>query len=241
MRLTIPGLVTTILLIFNFAAFAQARRDTVRDNVNYRLGYSSFQAVEKLTGNYHYLGLQANQLLRQLLGSAGGGDNPFTLTYAFNSATTGKGMSFGLGLSTRNIKDHDAATNLTRNTKSSNLAFRVGYDVKKSIGKRWIAGYAFDALRDGDKSETTTSFGGGGGNTVTTTKTNGFGVGFRLSLLFNVNERIYLGTESGLTFMAKKTTSKTTNQSLPNSAENELKDNTFALGVPSTLFLVVRF
>jgi hypothetical protein len=238
MRLSIQRSVVAILLSFSVVAYAQ---DTVRENTNFRWQSQSTNSDEKETGKYYYFGLQANQLLRQLLGSAGGGDNPFTLTYSFNSVSRGRGMSFGLGFSNRTVEDRDKAINLTRTTKTNDLAFRIGYDVKKSIGKRWIGGYAFDAIADGDKSETKTSFGPGSSNTMTNTKTNGFGVGFRLSLLFNVSEKIYLGTECGLTFMANKTVSDTDTPSVPNSAETTLKDNSIELTVPATLFLIVRF
>jgi hypothetical protein len=239
MRLTAQRFLIAILLVFSFVIIAQ---DTVRENTNYRWQTPSGSSDEKQSGKYYYIGLQANQLLRQLLGSAGGGDNPFTLTYSFNSVATGRGMSFGLGFSTRKMEDKDKAINLTRTTKSNDLAFRIGYDVKKSIGKQWIAGYAFDAIRDGGKSETNTSFGGGGVNdTKTTTKTNGFGIGLRLSLLFHVSEKIYLGTESGLTFMANKTISDTEIPNVPDNPETELIDNSLALTVPSTLFLIIRF
>jgi hypothetical protein len=240
MRLGTRFFLIAIGLVSFFTASGQAKRDTVRENVNYQWPNQPIRSNQKTEGSYHYIGFQANQLLRQLLGSAGGESNPFTFTYSFNSVKTGGGLSFGLGFKTRNVDDNDASIGLKRNTKSHNMAFRVGYELKKEIGRRWIAGYGFDLFSDGGKSVTTVSTNFSTEST-TTTKTSGFGLGPRLSLLFNISEKIHLGTETTFVFHSVKTSSKIDFPINPTANETSQKENTLEVGVPSALFLVIRF
>ena len=241
MRLFFRLFLLVAIVNSNGISFAQPVSDTVRDNRNYRKQSATFSETAKSNNKFHYVGFQANQILRQLVGGAGATDNPYLFAYSFNSIDRGGGMNFGLGFNFTTTDDSDPTINLTRSTKSNSSAIRVGYDKKKSIGKRWIAGFGFDIFRNGGKSETKTTFSGGGTNVNTiTTKTNGFGIGPRLSLLFNVNEKIYLGTEAIVYFMFEKTTSKG-DPSIPASLEQELKAKSFKLGAPTSLFLMVRF
>ena len=240
MRLTFRQ-ATALIFLLPGLAFGQ-QKDTARQKVNYR--YQSSGDGEELSNigkeSYKYIGFQANQLLRQLLGSAGGGDNPFTATYAFNSVTTGSGFHFGIGFAKRKVEDEDPGSQVTRITKTSNLAFRAGYDYKRNIGKRWIAGVSADVFRDGGKSETISEFSGGGEN-VTESKSNTFGFGPRLSLMYNISERIYLGTETMLAFQSTKTKSKSDLAGGGFEDETTLKENQLKLNQPTALFLVVRF
>lgn len=221
--------------------FAQAGTDTIRDNQNYKRQTSTFSESVKGGRNFHYVGFQANQILRQLLGGAGSADNPYLVSYSFNSINNGSGMNFGLGFNFSTTDDSDPTINVKRSTKSNSTAIRIGYDKKKAISKRWIAGFGVDLLKTGNKSETKTTFSGGGpiSNTVTS-KENGFGIGPRLSLLFNVHEKIYLGTESTVYFMFDKTTAKGDLNS-PTALEQETKTKSFKLGVPTALFIMMRF
>ena len=217
----------------------QNSRDTIRSTENYR--WQPSIENENTRNSHRYIGFQANQLLRQLLGSAGSADNPYLFAYSVNSISTGRGMNFGLGFNLQNTDDFDPSIGLDRETKSSSTAIRIGYDFKKSIGKRWISGFGVDVFRNGSKSKTKSSFAGQGGITNTlTTKTNGLGLGPRFLLLFNVSEKIYLGTETTVYYMFEKTTSQG-DSSIPTSFEQKLKENSFVLGVPTALFLMLRF
>jgi hypothetical protein len=160
------------------------------------------------------------------------------LTYAFNSVETGGGLSLGLGFNFKTTDDSDQTISLKRTTKSNNLAFRFGYEAKKSLGKRWIVGFGPDMQITGGKSETVSEFTGGGSNTTkVSTKSTGVGLGPRASLLFHVSEKIFLGTETTVYYMFTKTTSKSDTFS----TETELKEKSFQLGVPNSLFLILRF
>jgi hypothetical protein len=238
MRQSIRGFILVALTFLSGLLFGQVK-DTIRENTNYQY-QTNYQESGKSGKFYHYVGFQANQLLRQLIGSAGGGDNPYTITYSFNSVQRGRGMSFGLGYSSRTIDVDDPSSSVKSTTKSGNLAIRVGYDWKQSIGKKWVAGIAIDAFRDGGSSETTTTF-SNGPEIKSNSGTNSVGLGPRLSLLFNVSGKIFLGTEASILFKSIKTTSKTNNPNFPVNNERVEEDRSLSIQAPVALFLIVRF
>jgi hypothetical protein len=217
------------------ALMGQANKDTVMADVNYQWPGSSNASNPGLKRNFHYLGLQANQLLRQLIGGAGGESNPYILTYSFNNATSGGGMGFGLVFNLRNVEDKTQV--LTKNTKTSESALRVGYDLKKEIGKRWLFGGGIDLAIDASKSETISNF-NSNKSTVTTTG-KGWGIGPRLQLIYHVSEKIFLGTEASVLFHSVKTHSKIDN--VGTTEETDQKETTFILSPPTALFLLIRF
>jgi hypothetical protein len=209
-------------------------QDTVRNDTDYRVGSITGDSDKRASKSSHiYFGLQANQLLRQLLGGSGSSGNPFLITYGFNNKQTGGGLLLGLAYSTGKVVDKDLG--LDRETKNSGLSVRFGYDKKVSIGKRWMAGGGFDVIFIKDKSNTKVSQG-----PETTTTTNGWGFGPRGTLLFHVNERIYLGTEMNWYYESKKNKTTIVFPGVSNQ-DSEDKETGFALQVPTAIFLTLRF
>lgn len=222
-------------------AFTQAN-DTVRGNVDYRSGVKFNQGEDESTStkvSHRYFSLQANQLLRQLFSlsnTSTNTGNPFSLTYAFNNKQTGGGMAFGLGYFTSHIEDTDQGND--RKTDNSNINFRVGYDKKGSIGKRWTAGWGFDLLLSRSKSFTKTEQ--GGFISEIEEKSNGWGFGPRGTLLFQVNGKIHLGTEASWYFQKEKLESDISFTG-GSSQNSEQKSSSFALQVPVAIFLTLKF
>ncbi|MEJ0031458.1 MAG: hypothetical protein WDO15_14270 [Bacteroidota bacterium] len=73
----------------------------------------------------HYVGLQVNQLVRNILSFGGTSTpitNPYLLTYSANSKATGIGFATGLGVSSIQTKTTDNF--LTTTSKVSDFAFR---------------------------------------------------------------------------------------------------------------------
>jgi hypothetical protein len=214
--------------------------DTIRTKVNYRTA-SEFSDSDKRASkpSYVYVGLQANQLLRQLFdfgGNNGFSGNPYTLTHSFNNKQTGSGLAFGLGYFISHVEDKDQGND--RETDNSNINFRAGYDKKASIGRRWLAGWGFDLLLI--RSKSLTNVNQGGFTSETENITNGWGLGPRGTLLFNINEKIFLGTEVNWYFQSAKTKSEIRfSGSSPQKSEE--KNSSFSLQVPTAIFLTLRF
>jgi hypothetical protein len=229
------------LISLSEQAFSQAN-DTIRGNVDYRSGGKFNQNEDDPTFSKlsdRYFSLQANQLLRQLFSlsnTSTNTGNPFSLTYAFNNKQTGNGMAFGLGYFTSHVEDTDQGND--RETDNSNINFRMGYDKKGSIGKRWTAGWGFDLLLSRSKSFTTTDQ--GGFISEIKDKSNGWGLGPRGTLLFQVNEKIHLGTEASWYFQKEKIESDI-NFGGGGSQKSEQKSSSFALQVPVAIFLTLKF
>ena len=101
-------------LLFAAGVLVAQKRDTVRSKINYRTNSyeqnSQSSSTSELKNFNQYVGLEANQLLRQIFdfsndNSSSG--NPYLITYSFNSSNTGSGMSFGLGYLSRELEDVD--------------------------------------------------------------------------------------------------------------------------------------
>lgn len=228
-----------IVVLLGAAPYAQAQ-DTVRSDINYRTGASTMDQDypdkrESKPSNI-YFSLQANQLLRQLFGGSGSAENPYLLTYGFNNKQTGNGMLFGLASSSSKVVVKDFGVD--RETKTKNFSLRVGYDKKVNIGKRWIAGGGADIFLTTAKSLTEPNQG-----SETTTKTSGWGFGPRATLLFNLSEKVYLGTEASWYFQWMNDKTEIT---FPSSfgvppQKSEQKSSSFQLHSPTAIFLTLKF
>ncbi len=193
---------------------------------------------EAVSANSKYLGIQANQLVRQLLNFGGTNSNvanPYLLTYAFNSNASGTGMSFGLGYSYRHFNDGDAIT--PRQTTESDFFIRAGIEKKVFWGKRWMGSYGVDVVLDRlrDKTKTTSNFGGPPIETGSITTLGGLGP--RCTLNFQIAEKILIGTEASYYFKSGK--QKIEDPTV--SVRTEHKQRSFNLAVPAVLYLILRF
>jgi hypothetical protein len=188
----------------------------------------------------HYVGVQANQLIKQLFNlsnsSSAAVNNPYLIVYSFNSIQTGWGMNFGLGYTFNEFKDGDAFSR--RETKINNYFFRFGVEKKTSLGKKWIFSAGFDVTNDNQKNNTKTN--SGGSTFETDTKSKGWGVGPRVTLNYKITDRILLGTECTYYFRAGKNTLKSSSNFGP-TEETSDKENQFLFTVPAVLILIVKF
>jgi hypothetical protein len=207
-----------------------------------------------------YLGLQANQLLRQIFNFGGNSipvNNPYLINYSIVNSASNSGVNAGLGYNIDQSKGGDPTN--SRENKSNSLFFRVGYEKKLSFGKRWLMGLGADVLIENSKSETTsnTNLGGGKSEIKTTSKQSGFGLGPRCTLSYYITPRILVGTETTYYFKALKNNadvkSTTTNREVdPNTGalrdvtrtETTKTDDKFKnlnLNLPAVLWLILKF
>ena len=216
-----------ILLIIGHKIFAQERPEE-----------NAIVQPTELKMN-HYLGLQANQLIKNLLSLGGTSTaitNPYLLVYSANSKATGVGFSTGIGLSSIQVKSTDNFMTVT--SKTNDFAWRFGLDVKKYLSRRWLAGYGLDALVEANKSETISNTGGGINPTVTTTVKR-YGFGPRVSLNYQFHERLMIGTEASyyLKWVDQKT--KVTNGGVQ--PDNGSKLRSFQFTLPAVIFVIMKF
>lgn len=190
---------------------------------------------------YQYVGVQANQLLRQLFNFGGSTPaivNPYLITYAVNSSGNGVGLNVGFGYNYNKFSSGDAIT--PRESTISTFAMRLGVERKFNLGKRWFASYGLDFLVENSSDKTETKFNQGQGVPpfVTTTEStvNNTGFGPRLTLNFNITEKIILGTEAAYYYKSGDTTQKATSQPTTTSTTRS-----FNFAVPAVLFVVLKF
>ncbi len=187
----------------------------------------------------HYVGVQANQLIKQLFNlsnSTSTVNNPYLLVYAVNSTRTGWGLNAGLGYTYNQIKNGDAINRLETNI--NNFFFRVGVEKKTNLGKKWILSGGLDIINDNQKNNTKNI--STGSIFETETKSKGWGFGPRATLNFKITNRILLATECTYYFRAGETSTKITSSFSP---PEERSDDTkqFLFTVPAVLILIVKF
>lgn len=191
---------------------------------------------------YFYLGLQGNQLIRQLLSFSGGAStvtNPYLVTYSINSKRSGFGFAAGFGPSKIQTKTSDSFTTTTSTV--TDFSGRVGVEKKTYLSKRWLVGWGGDILVELNKSETESKSGSQQNPTVTSTQKR-LGFGPRVSLAFHVHDRILLGTEASYYFKWIKQTQKITGPGFPTtpSAEPNPSLQQFQITLPAVIFVMVK-
>lgn len=151
----------------------------------------------------HYLGIEANRLVRQLFNISGNDNffnNPYILQYSINRRDNGRGINIGFTYS-KNTFNGNSNAGTPIETKTRDTFFRIGYDKKWAWGKRWTGQFGFDLLLSGTRDFTTTST-QGFGTTTTQTDTDGSGIGPRFGLMLHISEKVYLGTEASFYYQS---------------------------------------
>jgi len=208
-----------------------------------------------------YIGVQANELLKQLINLNNSNTvigNPYLLTYTIMSNKCGWGIEAGLGFNYVDTQNKEPVNN---ESKSNDVAMRLGICKKFRLGKRFTAGYGLDLVYSNNSDVTSNSLVTVSGsftdssNTVTTTKTTRIGLGPQAYLGFNISSRVILGTEilyyylssvqkqNVLTKDSQIQTSGnqtfTTNTIANSNLETDIKS--FSFSFPTVLFLIVKF
>ena len=144
----------------------------------------------------HFVGVQINPLLRQLLtiGSVPNTGNPFLLNYSMNHSLTKCGVHGGVGYSFSQIKDNDNITD--RKTLATSVSARIGFDKYYELSSRWQLGFGIDGVYQLSENITNTqiiSF--DTINTESRITAQRSGGGLRGFARFKLSERVLLGTE----------------------------------------------
>jgi hypothetical protein len=207
----------------------------------------------------HYIGLQANQLIRQVFNFSGSNpaiNNPYLLTYAVNSIEGGAGFTAGFGYTYLQATDGDQF--IGRTTTTNDIFFRVGFEKKSMLAKKVVLSLGVDLVLDRQKIETETKEKTQSQvNFSSSTKTNGTGLGPRLTLNYQITEKLLVGTEANYYFKSlnieqtqeniffETQFDPVTGQSrqvrrTEETTESE-KQKRFQLNSPAVIFLIMKF
>ncbi len=210
-----------VLSFFSFDAFAQVPSDE-----------SSLEG--------HYLGLQGNELIRQLLtiGDVANPDNPYLINYSYNSAN-GRGINVGFALRVDEFDQQTGFSTLT--TEIDNFALRVGYERKKQLDKRFVFSLGFDILIESFKNKTINEDNFNSQILTTETKTTAYGLGPRLGLNYRITDKIILGTEANYYYKELEEEFEATFDNNPTNNESDKSDlKRLNFVSPSSLWLIIR-
>lgn len=189
----------------------------------------------------HYVGIQANQLLRQIFNLGGNNavvNNPYLMTYAVNNKTTGVGVNLGFGFTYDQRVTDDQFVD--RTTTTSDLFFRFGFEKKSTLAPKLIISTGVDLITEFNKSETNTGdLTQPGGDFSSGTKSSGFGGGPRVSLNYAITEKIIVATEANYYFKSFSIKDFSEGSGFNDSNKRQLK--TFRLNVPAVIFLILKF
>jgi hypothetical protein len=207
----------------------------------------------------HYVGLQANQLIRQIFNFSGASpavNNPYLLTYAVNSIKGGAGFTAGFGYSFAEATDGDQFVD--RTTTNNDVFFRFGFEKKSMLAKKVIFSLGVDVVLDRQKLETETKEKTQSQiNFESSTRTTGAGLGPRLTLNYQITEKIIIGTEANYYYKSFKIEQTQKNvffetqfdpitgqpRQVKRTEENTEteKQKRFQFNSPAVIFLIMKF
>lgn len=210
----------------------------------------------------HYAGVQANQLLKQIINlnnNTSTINNPYLLTYSLFNSKCNWGIQTGFGVDYSKSRDEESPVGRQSTVENYFYKAGVGYHFKIGKGFEGIAGvnYVGDYQSNRTFANTVTQLNSQSvdstfSNSRSEIKTSGAAAEFRL--LYRISDRIYLGTETSYTYKSSHDKSNTIlesyfiSQSDPDqntvtlSASNSfLSTKTVSFSLPVALFLFIKF
>lgn len=206
----------------------------------------------------HFVGLQANQLIRQVFnfGDAEDVTNPYLVKYTFKHRKTGLALNVGAGVDVRTTE-----TNEGLKTESESYDVRVGPGWQTNLGKRFEIGVGADVIWGRSYSETSSTntvvFENALDSTITTNRNQitYFGGGLQFSLNYKLSPHVMIGTEASIYSFS---TEELSNDQIDNFATIDLDPETrtirtienensstdgedIQLNLPIAIYLLIRF
>lgn len=194
------------------------------------------------------LGFNSTLLTRQILNLSAANieQSPYDFSLRYNfSPQNNFALRFGTGwrseTSKRIDKNSGSATSQDNEFNNSSLDFRLGFEVRKNMGKHFSAHLGFDFIsRISSNSSKNTN--PSGFNKVED-KAKSLGLGPTLGIQWTFNKHLALYTEGNVYFQHRK--SKSMNEfvsgSFSNKTESSGSVNFTRTTLPTTLYLLIRF
>jgi hypothetical protein len=218
---------------------------------------SSFFAIaqsdDKIKKYSHLVGLQVNQLIRQVLNFGGNSaaiNNPYLLTYSLQRIAKKDALDIGLGYTYTNSFQNDG--NLKNENHLNELYLRVGYQTQLFSSGRFTSQFSIHGLFELFNNKTKVEQDFNSQITKVNTKSDivRYGISPTLGLRYKINDRLFIGTEASYAFRLgtrkSTSTSETIFVSFPSppqitttESDNDLTQ--FQLQLPTAIFAVLRF
>ena len=209
-------------------------------------------SVTKQKRYTHQVGVQINELFRQLFNFNGTAvnTNPYLFTYSINSLRTGWGLRMGLGYNYQSFTTDDGITRKT--TDLNDLQARLGGEKMFTLSNKWSTGIGLDAVVNHNDDYTKSvlrSF--DTVTTVTTSKVTSWGGGPMGWIRYHLTSKVLIGTECSFYYtkgqenssisITRRQVQGGTGQLVTNisTVDNEKIEGKLAL--PIAFFLLVRF
>lgn len=201
-------------------------------------------AAPKERATDHYIGVQMNGFIRQVINlnnnSNNAATNPYLLTYSLNSRRTGWGFRVGAGYSYSSL--NSTTGSLVSDNDENIINARVGGERLFRLARRWTAGAGLDIVANSEYTHTATRLNSGGtGFSDVKSTTISYGGGPMAWLRFSISERILVGSEASFyAVTGTKQQTATPNSPKPVSTP-KTKIGEAKFTSPVTLFLSVKF
>lgn len=204
----------------------------------------------------HFVGVQMNELIRQVFnfnnnGGNSANNNPYLLMYTLKFRKCGIGIRAGAGYTYQDFTTEDGLTN--KLTQINVLNCRLGIEKSFRLSSKWSTGVGIDGIANLNKNYTTSilrSF-----DTVTTktnSELNSFGGGAMAWLRYNITPNVLVGTETSFYYATgdqkqKIAITQRDRMNFPFTdmvttvTNDESKSSSGVFSVPVTFFLIVKF
>ncbi len=200
----------------------------------------------------HYIGVQINGLIRQVLNfnnsSATTSGNPYLLTYDMISKKSGWGFRVGIGYSSS--KNFGTSVNNENTGNNNDLQARIGVEKIFKLSKKWNAGAGIDLVYNYFNNNSTNNQYYHYDTSITSTKTlvSSYGGGTFGILTYSITNKILVGTECSFYYVTGNKNAiadnTTTNQGM-SPIISETKQNSgisqAGINLPIVFYLSVKF
>jgi hypothetical protein len=234
--------ILSALLLFSFTVLSYGQSDSARHHrSNMSEHWQEDTAHGHKAGMEHDIYINTTFFFKQLisLSNANLEISPYILGYKF-FPTKHHGLRFAIG---GNFSSHtqNPDSSFVQITRSTEVDYRVGYEYRRSFGKRWAFFAGVDIINSFSSAYSKVN----SSTDIVTTSTSTWNVGGGpvIGIQINITKRIALFTETAFYYTYASTKSKTNSLNFPELNENKVTDilQTGKFLLPTSLFFEFRF
>lgn len=192
----------------------------------------------------HYIGLQLNELIRQVFNYDKTADgNPYQLTYSLTSVKNKWNLRSGIGANFSN--QTNIGTYIDTTIKSLSVQVRVGAERSFKLYKRFVGGIGLDIVYDYRKEENIQKESQLNAPTSNdeldnTTTRELFGGGPELSLKYQFSNRIAVGTELELYYLNGTKENKIIDKNFATDRSKSISIKQSTINTPVVFYLIIK-
>jgi hypothetical protein len=166
--------------------------------------------------------------------------SPYLITYKY--ITGSNALRIGLGGNYISNNDDDENSTLSKDI-AYDAAFRIGFEKRIPIKKRWLANIGADVSYQVDAVErVSTDFFNGNPTDVTSSfSVTNYGAGLVGGLQFYINDRISLSTETNIMANFRFNNTLIGFEDQPDPFEQSTSNTSIGITLPTSFYLIIRF